>query len=145
MKVTKNKSKLIGITLISILICCVCGSGYIEITNLKQKEVVSWRQLVEGNSSATKDSGLNVYVLIWPIDADGPWYVQPSAAVFYDGSWRIKAYFGRDPGQYPEDSGTTYKITAIATNKTFESGKKFDKLPIELPSNKSQEIIVIRS
>lgn len=116
--------------------------SFVDITKPKEKGGVAWRHMVEGSSSATKDSGLGVYVLIWPIEADGPWWVQPTT-IFSDGSWQSYAYFGRDPKLYPEDIGTTYRVVAITTTQKLSGGQTFRELPDSVA--KSKEIIVIRT
>lgn len=140
--VEMNKLKLIVIFLIGLLVFSYCSLAYVEITNPKNKDYVLWRSLVEGNSTAISESGSNAYVLIWPIEAEGPWYVQPTTT-FPDGSFRSKAYFGRDPSVYPEDIGTSYKVITIITNETLKG--TMVNLPLVTSSNKSKEVVVIRN
>jgi hypothetical protein len=152
-----TKSRLIGAFLAVGLICTICSVGqsdnggnqtskalqFVEMTTPKEKDDVSWRTWVKGNSSATKDSGLSVWVLIWPIDAEGPWWIEPTTT-FSDGSWQSYAYFGRDPQRYSEDIGGAYRVVAIITNETLKSGETLQELP-DLPlSSISQEAIVTR-
>jgi len=103
----------------------------ISITAPKDGDNVSWRYMVEGFSSATEDSGLSVYVLIWPLDAGGPWYAQPTTT-FSDGSWQSNAYFGRNPDQHPEDIGSDYRVAAILTTQKLSTGQSFEKIPREI-------------
>jgi hypothetical protein len=138
-----NGSRLIGTVLAVTMICCSCSLGYVEITNPKDRDYVDFRSIVEGNSSAISGSGLNAYVLIWPIDGRGPWYVQQTTT-FSRGDFYTKAYFGGDPAKYPEDIGTTYRIVAILTNETLDSGK-LEAFPTVPSSQKSNEVIVIRN
>ena len=115
---------------------------FVDITKPKDKDKVSWRYTVEGSSSATKDSGESVYVLIWPVESDGPWWVQPTTT-FSDGSWQSYAYFGRDPRVYPEDIGTSYRVVAIITKQELRGGQTFRELPDHIV--RSKEIIVTRT
>ncbi|KKL69869.1 hypothetical protein LCGC14_2110580 [marine sediment metagenome] len=113
----------------------------VYITKPKDKDKVSWREKVEGSSSATEDSGFSAYVLIWPIEVDGPWWVQ-FTTTYSDGFWQSYAYFGRDPSLYPEDIGTNYKVVMIITKHELRGGQTFTELPEYV--GKSNEIIVTR-
>ena len=134
-----NPSRLMAASLAVVLICSSCSFGFIEISKPKDKNYVLFRDLVEGNSSATEESGLEVYVLIWPIQKNGPWQVNP-AATFYDGSWRFKASFGNEM-----DKGTTYKVIAIIGDKTLGDTRTLNDIQDVSESNKSQSIEVLRS
>jgi|Deesub1362A_J573_1020465.scaffolds.fasta_scaffold06767_4 hypothetical protein len=90
---------------------------------------VSWREVVEGISEGVHDSELNVYVLIYPINAGGPWWVQPEVDIFPDGKWEVNCYFGRDPQIYPEDKGANFRISAIVTREKLKEGQQLQKLP----------------
>ncbi len=118
------------------------STPFVDITKPKDKDKVSWRYLVEGSSSAIKDSGLSAYVLTWPIESDGPWWAQPTTT-FSDGSWQSYAYFGRDPKLYPGDIGTTYRVVAIITTQKLSGGQTFRELPEDVA--RSEEIIVTRT
>jgi hypothetical protein len=110
------------------------ASQFVEMTTPKEKDDVSWRTWVTGNSSATKDSGLSVWVLNYLIEDEGPWMVQPTTT-FSNGSWQSYAEF-RDPG--------TYRIVAIIIPGALKSGETLQELP-DLPlSSISQEAIVTR-
>ena len=144
-----NVSRSIITVLAVGLICVLCSAGQqsgtesVEITDPKSGDNVSWQFIVEGNSSATADSGLKVYVLIWPIEANGPWWVQPTTT-YSDGSWESNAYFGRDPSKFFEDIGTTYRIAAIMINGTLKEGETLRELPDVPKSARSEKITVKR-
>jgi hypothetical protein len=148
-----NGLRLIKTVLAVAMICCSCSHGgvesstlkdkdFIDISNPRDKDFVDFRSIVEGKSSARDGSGLNAYVLIWPIEGNGPWYVQKTTT-FNNGDFYSRAYFGGDPSKYPEDIGSTYRIVAILTDKTLDQGK-LEVLPIVPSSHESNEVTVIR-
>lgn len=139
-----NKLSLTVIFFVFVLVFTICSAGLVEITKPEQKQKVSWRYTVEGNSSAENNSGLEIHVLIWPLAADGPWYVQPTYTQD-DGVWFSTAYFGRDPKQFPEDIGGIFRIVAIMTNKTIKLEPTLKELPDLPQSSISQKVVVIRS
>ncbi|RJE46810.1 hypothetical protein A7K50_12355 [Dehalobacter sp. MCB1] len=96
--------------------------------------------MVEGISSAVEGSGLNVYVLIWPIEADGPWWVQETN-IKSDGSWESQAYFGR-VGVI--DKGKNFKIIAIITKQELNKGETLLSLPTARVAE-SKELQVTRN
>ena len=110
--------------------------NFIEIDKPQDGEEVSWMYTVEGNSSATEVSGLNVYVLVWPNEAFGPWWVQETETC-PDGSWESHAYFGRGP---KEDVGTTYSVIAIVTDEKLRPGQTFGDLPGHVERSSSIEV-----
>jgi hypothetical protein len=117
-------------------LCFGAGNVSVNITNPKDESPVFQTSMVDGTSSAT--SGMKVYVLVWPLEADGPWWVQ-STQTKSDGSWESNAYFGR-VGSI--DDGKTFKIIAIVTDQELKTGDKFTELPPHLA--KSDEIGVKR-
>jgi len=65
----------------------------VTITAPKEGDTVSWREFVEGSSEGVYNNPeRNIYVLIYLIDAGGPWWVQPDIDVFRDGSWEVNCY-----------------------------------------------------
>lgn len=98
----------------------------ITITAPKSGDEVSRRELVEGTSEGVYDSDLNIYVLIYPTDAGGPWWVQPDVDVLRDGSWETNCYFGREP---PQDKGAHFRVRAIITTQDLREGQQLQKLP----------------
>ena len=78
----------------------------ITITALEDGDKVSWREFVEGTSEGVYGSELNIYVLIYPTDGGGPWWVQPDVDVLRDGSWETNCYFGREP---PQDKSAHFR------------------------------------
>jgi hypothetical protein len=122
---------MVAIGLISGL--CV-GEGNVNIINPEDGSLVFQNSIVDGNSSAK--SGTNVYVLVWPLEAAGPWWVQ-STITNPDGSWESNAYFGG-----ATDSGKPFKIIAIITDAKLNAGYTSYDLPTHLA--KSKEIGVIR-
>jgi hypothetical protein len=111
--------------------------SFVEINKPEENDDVSWRFMVEGNSSAIEDSGLSVYVLICTLEAEGPWQVQPTTT-FSDGSWQSYAYFGREG----TDIGITCRVVAIITTQKLTAGQTFIKLPDSVAE--SEEISVTR-
>lgn len=101
----------------------------VTITSPKNGYEVSWREIVEGTSKGVYGSELNIYVLIYPIDAGGPWWVQPDVDVFHDGNWEVNCYFGRNPKIYPEDKGANFRVSAIITTEELREGQQLQKLP----------------
>ena len=105
---------------------------------------VSWRDAVEGtytipeNGDAdTNESELMVYVLVWPVDNGGPWWVQPTNTYYEKGRWESIAWFG-EKELYSE----TYKIIALLVNQELQSGDQYWVLPNYVA--KSSEIEVHR-
>jgi len=102
----------------------------IEITSLKDGAEVSWRYdiqgVTQGNVSCSK---LNLYLLVFPIESNGPWWVQPQIVCNANGHWEGSTYFGRNPAEYPEDKGTLFYVIAIATNTELETGQQWYSLP----------------
>lgn len=101
---------------------------YVEIIKPQDGGNVSWMYTVGGNYSAKEASGLNAYLLVWPKEAFGPWWVQDTET-YSDGLWLSNVYFGEDPRIHPEHIGTTYGIVAILTDQELESGQRFRDLP----------------
>jgi hypothetical protein len=124
---------LLAIALISGL-CAGDGNEFVNILNPQDGSLVSQRSMVDGNSSAV--SGIRAYVLVWPFETDGPWWIQPTQTNS-DGSWESNAYFGSDGSII---NGKTYKIIAIITGHELIPGEVFFNLPPHLA--KSDEIKV---
>ncbi|MBL7117161.1 MAG: hypothetical protein ISS94_00020 [Candidatus Syntrophoarchaeum sp.] len=101
----------------------------ITITSPTEGDEVSWRYNVEGSSTGVYGSELNVYVLIYPLESNGPWWVQPPVILHPDGNWEASCYFGRDPSEYPEDIGDYFKVCAIVTTLKLEQGQQWYSLP----------------
>jgi len=139
------KSKFIIWLNVSILICSFSSVASVDIVNL-ENGLVAWRHVIEGTSSATRDSGLIVYLLIWPNETNGPWYNHPTAT-FTDGDWRINAEFGMDPDNSLIDVGHTYQIVVMMANRSLMDVKTFPASVIrDIPQiNKSREITVTRT
>jgi len=114
---------------------------FVNITSPKNRDEVSWKQIVDGSSSATNGSGLHVSVLIWSMKG-GAWWTQ-STTTREDGSWQSDAQFGNDPESDPENSRCTYRIVAIITPQELEGNQEF----ADIPSNvaRSNKIIVTRT
>lgn len=100
------------------------------VTSLESGFEVPWRYEIKGIvDEVVISSGLNVYVLVYPVESNGPWWVQPSVEVGPGGYWQTRAYLGRDPAQYPEDIGDLFYVTTIATPMRLEPGQQWDSLP----------------
>jgi hypothetical protein len=108
----------------------------IEITNLKNGSSVSPNFNVMGTSRAGR-SGMNAYLLIWPIETSGPWWVQETV-VSSNGNWDSNAFFGRSGN---EDNGKCFKVMAIITRENLRVGP-ISVLPPNLRKFRSKEIIV---
>jgi len=70
-----------------------------------------------------------MYVLIYPVESEGPWWVQPPPVVFSNGNWEAYCYFGRDLAHYPEDNGDYFRVCAIITTQKLEQGQQWYELP----------------
>lgn len=79
----------------------------ISIHGPSDDAVVEHRTYVRGHVT---DPGAEVWVVVHPMDTSGYW-IQPPIAVKNDGSWRVKAHFGR-AGRV--DSGKDFEIRAFA-------------------------------
>jgi hypothetical protein len=92
---------------------------------------------IKGSSIATGASGLKAYALIWPVEANGPWWVQETQTE-PTGKWTAKAYFGRQ-----DDIGNTFTIIAILTDQELRTGTTYSMLPPNW--GKSNEVRVYRT
>jgi prepilin-type N-terminal cleavage/methylation domain-containing protein len=102
----------------------------IEIIEPQNNAQVTWRHKVEGQLRPYIDvSELSMYVLIYPISSNGPWWVQPSVITQRDGHWETTAYFGRDPALYPQDEGELFYVIALATDTFLEAGQQWHNIP----------------
>ncbi|MCJ7514739.1 MAG: hypothetical protein MUO89_02050 [Dehalococcoidia bacterium] len=105
---------------------------------------VTWHHVVEGTISQPEiidDPGLNVYVLVCPIEAGGLWWVEPTVVFHSNGQWEVNAYFGREPTQYPKDVGTSFYVVAIATRMRLEYGQQWYALPDHVYSS---NVVIVR-
>lgn len=106
------------------------GPSTITILSPQEKSEVPWHYQLEGKvPEVILGSGLNVYVLVYPIESNGPWWVQPPVGLHPDGSWEAYAYFGRDPLKYPQDVGDQFYVITIATGLRLEPGQQWHFLP----------------
>lgn len=109
----------------------------IKITNLKNGSSVSHDVNVEGTSRAGR-SGMKAYLLIWPIETSGPWWVQETVTS-PNGNWNSNAFFGR-PGK--DDNRKCFKVMAVITRENLSGS--FRVLPPSVRKFRSEEIIVCR-
>ena len=114
---------------------------FVNITSPKNRDEVSWKQMIDGSSSAINGSGLHASVLIWSMKGKDGWWTQPTKT-FEDGSWQSNAQFGSDPESDPQNS-TSYRIVAIITPQELEGDQKFKHIPSN--AAKSNEITVTRT
>ncbi|WP_158582059.1 transglutaminase-like domain-containing protein [Dehalobacter sp. MCB1] len=110
----------------------------IEITNLRNGSSVPPNVNLEGTSRAGR-TGLKAYVLIWPIESGGPWWVQDTVTS-QNGNWNSNVVFGR-PGNI--DNGKSFKVMAVITRENLSTGS-ISVLPPNVSEFKSKEIIVHR-
>jgi len=106
------------------------SAPHIMVAFPKDKSEVPWRCKLQGTSQeVVPSSGLNVYLLVYPIESNGHWWVQPPVTLQPSGYWEADAYFGRDPTQYPEDAGDLFYVIVIATQLRLEPGQQWYSLP----------------
>jgi hypothetical protein len=117
------------------------STSSITITSPREEDIVPWRYIVKGTSNGVDDPKLSIYVLIYPVEARGPWWVQPQVDILANGNWETTVYFGRYPAKYPEDSEAHFRVSAILTSKRLTEGQQFENIPTNI--NRS-EIDVIR-
>lgn len=91
---------------------------------------VSWITLVSGNSTGIgTNKTLNLYLLVYPLESDGPWFVQNRPTINPDGSWSGIVYFGRNPDIHPEDTGDQFLLSVMVTTINLQPGETFTTIP----------------
>jgi hypothetical protein len=115
----------------------------ITLTSPADGAEISWREYVKGSSKGVVGSNLNLYILIYPIESGGPWWVQPPPTILSNGNWEAFCYFGRDPAEYPEDNGNSFKVISILTIQKLEEGQQWSALPDR--EDESEMVTVKRS
>jgi predicted PurR-regulated permease PerM len=91
---------------------------------------VDWITSVAGNSTGiVTNKTLNLFLLVYPVESGGPWFVQNRLTVNPDGSWSGLVYFGRNPDIHPEDSGDQFLLLAIVTTADLQPGETFAAIP----------------
>ena len=91
---------------------------------------VDWMTSVTGNSTGiVTNTTLNLYLLVYPVESDGPWFVQNRPSMNLDGSWSALVYFGRNPDTHPEDVGDQSLLSAIVTSANLQPGETFTEIP----------------
>ena len=113
----------------------------VTITALEEGDTVLWREFVEGTSEGVYGSELNIYVLIYPIEVGGPWWVQPDVDLSHDGRWDVNCYFGRNPETHPQDRGARFRVCAIITTQKLSEGQQWQKLPDYIVKSETIEVI----
>ena len=99
---------------------------------------VDWMTSVTGNSTGIlTNKTLNLYFLVYPVESEGPWFVQNRPKINPDGSWSGLVYFGRNPDLYPEDVGDQYLLLTIVTTVSLQPGET----STESPENICQSLI----
>jgi len=68
---------------------------------------------------------LHLYLLVFPEESEGPWWVQGLPYIAPTGEWTGIAYFGRES----EDVGDSFKLAAIITTQELNVGEPLEKLP----------------
>lgn len=91
---------------------------------------VDWITSVTGNSTGiATNKTLNLYLLVYPTESEGPWFVQNRPTINLDGSWSGLVYFGRNPNIHPEDAGDQFVLSIIATTANLQPGQTFTEIP----------------
>lgn len=96
----------------------------------KTGDEVDWMTYVTGNSTGiVTNKTLKLFLLVYPVESEGPWFVQNSPKVNPDGSWSGLVYFGRNPDIHPEDRGDRYLLSAIVTTANLQPGETLTEFP----------------
>lgn len=103
----------------------------LQVTAPTNGSTVTPRQLVEGTSQGVYGTSKKLYVIVYPTDEAGGYWVQPGLTLSQDGSWSTKAYFGRDPAQYPQDQGAHFRVIVLVTDQTLPEGQINDLPPYD--------------
>jgi len=91
---------------------------------------VDWTTSVTGNSTGiATNKTLDLYLLVYPVESEGPWFVQNRPTINLDGSWSGLVYFGRNPDTHPEDIGDQFVLSAIVTTANLQPGETFTEIP----------------
>jgi len=112
----------------------------LDVSYPQNGDEVDWMTSVTGNSSGiVTNNTLKIYLLVYPVESEGPWFVQNRPIVNPDGSWSGLVYFGRDPINYPEDIGDQFLLLAIVTTSDLQPGKTLTES--EIPESTYQSLI----
>ncbi len=160
-KITGILSKRARVILVLILVIFVSIGTYgflrlvippnITVNDPQGGDVVPWKHSVKGSSSWEVFASriwpeglglhLHVYVLIFPVESNGPWWVQDPAIVRPNGDWEVYAYFGRDPAEYPDDIGDPFRVCAIITKDKLQPEQSFQDFPDYISVSEIYQVI----
>lgn len=94
------------------------------------EDEVDWITSVTGNSTGiVTNITLKLFLLVYPVESGGPWFVQNRPTVNPDGSWSGLVYFGRNPDIHPEDRGDRFLVSATVTTADLQPGETFAAIP----------------
>lgn len=97
---------------------------------------VDWITSVTGTSTGVAtNKTLGLYLLVYPMESEGPWFVQNRPTVNPDGSWSGMIYFGRNPDMHPQDVGDRFILRAVVATTSLQPG-------ITLTESQIPEIVV---
>ena len=103
---------------------------WLVISYPRIEDEVDWITSVTGNSTGlVTNKTLNLYLLVYPVESEGPWFVQNRPTINPDGSWLGVVYFGRNPDIHPEDAGDQFLLLAIVTTANLHPGETFTAIP----------------
>ncbi len=117
-----NKSRFMFIFIEIGLICACCSYGQPETIRINLPlNGAPVQQIcdINGTSSATSDTGMRAYVLIWSHVSSGPWIVQYTNTS-NNGSWSSPARF---------DRVGYFFVDAIITRQVLMPYETFPTLP----------------
>lgn len=123
---------LLGPILFTILfaVTAIAEDLKIAITNPSEGSKVVHREYVKGTVS---DPNADVWVVIHPVETSGFW-IQPPVTVKNNGTWKVKAYFGRSG----MDIGKEFEIRAFANpSSSLQEGES-----INWPSSEARSDVI---
>lgn len=112
----------------------------LSISHPQNGDEVDWMTSVTGNSTGIlTNRTLKMYLLVYPVECEGPWFVQNRPTINPDGSWSGLVYFGRDPDISSEDVGDQFLLLAIVTTSDLRPGETLTES--EIPESTYQSLI----
>lgn len=128
-----NKPRSIMIAIAIVSICVSYGSGDISITKPKEKDMVNWKDKVEGSFSASFEPILGVCVFVKDLnDKDSLWDIYEANP--HDGKFSSDVTFGHDPKIFPAEIDHQFEIVAMIISNTTNATCKGSTSTIrELP------------